>query len=152
MDRAPTREEMNSLLRECVTNIQSTEKQLADLVIPPSLYELARSFVEITEFERRYHNPQVFILLLEASIEIHVLDEGEAELRKWREGLKALLRYPLNLLVAPNRPELKRIKVRMHLAVERRNEYTYMYVYFIIMLAQVFTNKGEEMRTLHCVC
>lgn len=150
MDRPPTREEMNSLLRECVVSIQSTEKQLADLVIPPSLYELARKFVEITLFERRYHNPQVFILLLEASIEI--LDEGEAELRKWREGLKALLRYPLNLLVAPNRPELKRIKVRMHLAVERRNEYTYMYVYFIIMLAQVFTIKGKEMRTLHCVC
>ena len=150
MDRPPTREEMNSLLRECVVSIQSTEKQLADLVIPPSLYELARKFVEITLFERRYHNTQVFILLLEASIEI--LDEGEAELRKWREGLKALLRYPLNLLVAPNRPELKRIKVRMHLAVERRNEYTYMYMYFIIMLAQVFTIKGEEMRTLHCVC
>ena len=150
MDRPPTREEMNSLLRECVVNIQFIEKQLADLVIPPSLYELARNFVEITEFECRYHNPQVFILLLEASIKI--LDEGEAELRKWREGLKALLRYPLNLLVAPNRPELKRIKVRMHLAVERRNEYTYTYMYFIIMLAQVFTNKGEEMYTLHCVC
>ena len=150
MDRPPTREEMNSLLRESVVSIQSTEKQLADLVIPPSLYELARNFVEITEFERRYHNTQVFILLLEASIEI--LDEGEAELRKWREGLKALLRYPLNLLVAPNRPELKRIKVRMHLAVERRNEYTYMYMYFIIMLAQVFTIKGEEIHTLFCMC
>ena len=105
----PTRGHVLSLLKETVLEIQSTDRQLTDLVIPQDIYDLCRRYVEELPFKERYGNHKVFEILEEDSKELHV---NEVEVNKMKNGLKSLLRYPLNLLVAPNRPELKIIKVR----------------------------------------
>lgn len=103
------REHVLSLLKKVVHDIQSTDRQLTDLVIPQSIYDYCRRFAEEILFEYRYEILEVFEILQEDS---KTLNASEAEVNKMKKGLKSLLRYPLNLLVAPNRPELKIIKVR----------------------------------------
>uniref|UniRef100_A0A1X7VM39 Protein kinase domain-containing protein n=1 Tax=Amphimedon queenslandica TaxID=400682 RepID=A0A1X7VM39_AMPQE len=103
----PTREYVLSLLKDVVLKIQSTDRQLTDVVIPQDIYDLCRRFVEEKLFEDRYENHKVFEILQQDSKE---LIASEAEVNKMKNGLKSLLRYPLNLLVAPNRPEVKIIK------------------------------------------
>ena len=49
--------------------------------------------------------------LLQNNISSRTLQEAPEEVEGWQSACKALLRYALNLLLAPKRPEFRRLKV-----------------------------------------
>lgn len=106
---ATRRDAITISLERCVAEYRSTDRQLADLIIPQSTYDKATILAKEVYFRERYSNSEVFTLLLKTDVQ--TLIEGERQIKSWQRGLKALLRYLNNLLLAPNRPELKTVKV-----------------------------------------
>lgn len=119
-----TREDIISLLRFCVQKNRSANQQLADLVIPEDAYKIGKAIVPKVTFKIRYHHSEVFTILLPLCDEVP-LSQGKEKVRAWQKGLKALLRYINNLLLAPNRPELKSVKVCLHY-VHVHNRFSYL--------------------------
>ena len=95
----------------------SRQQQLKQVQLPPHVYELARKFTtsvpwndELQKLVRFVSLPMVYMLLSE-KVGTKGVDEGEQEFNSLQEACEALLRYPMNLLLAPNRPEFRRISV-----------------------------------------
>ena len=106
----PDKEALLTAVKDSISVLQSSELQLTDLEIPKNVFDLAEVFVQKVNFDLRYSQPKVFTTLLPLCNHLS-LTEAIPEVKSWQQGLKALLRYPINLLLAPNRPELKRVKV-----------------------------------------
>ena len=110
MDYHSDRETILTAVKDSVSVLQLSELQLTDLEISKNVFDLAELFVQKVTFDSRYGQPKVFTTLLPLCNQISLID-AIPEVKNWQQGLKALLRYPINLLLAPNRPELKRVKV-----------------------------------------
>ena len=110
VDMDPDKEALLTAVKDSISVLQSSELQLTDLEIPKNVFDLAEVFVQKVNFGLRYSQPRVFTTLLPLCNHLS-LTEAIPEVKSWQQGLKALLRYPINLLLAPNRPELKRVKV-----------------------------------------
>ena len=96
-------------------------QNLRQFSLQDSVYDLARNFVyrmaTVKEKHCRYYTVLnciegggIYALLKEAA-EHSSLELDSVMIEHWQEALKALLRYALNLLLAPNRPELRTVKV-----------------------------------------
>jgi hypothetical protein len=99
-------------LKDSVASLRSKSKgqQLSDLEIPLNVYQSAEKFVSSTPFEKRYSVRGLFALFLNASISVSLTDSVSL-VKSWLGGIRSLLRFPINLLLIPSVPELKRIKV-----------------------------------------
>ena len=106
----PDKEALLTAVKDSISVLQSSELQLTDLEIPKNVFDLAEVFVQKVYFDLRYSQPRVFTTLLPLCNHLS-LTEAIPEVKSWQQGLKALLRYPINLLLAPSRPELKCVKV-----------------------------------------
>ena len=90
-------------------------KNLRDVEVPQRLYKLAKEVAEKEPFRIRFKVVPVYRLLLghvrvkgQGSV---ALPQAEATLAGWQQASKALFRYALNLVLAPKRPEFKKMKV-----------------------------------------
>ena len=96
---------------------------LRQVQVPPEVYELAKKFVvkapntlggsEPYRFKILYRmvsGRSIYDLLIADATNI-ALNNAEAKITGWQEASKVLLRYALNLLLAPKRPEFLRLKV-----------------------------------------
>ena len=124
MDYHPNRETILTAVKDSISVLQSNELQSTNLEIPKKVFDLAELFVQNVTFDSRYGQPKVFTTLLPLCNQIS-LNDAIPEVKNWQQGLKALLRYPINLLLAPNRPELKRVKVSDY-CIDK-----YKYIYFL---------------------
>ena len=95
----------------------SRQQQLKQVQLPPHVYELARKYTtsvpwndEQQKLVRFVGIPMLYILLSD-KVGNKEVDEGEQEFNSLQEASEAVLRYPMNLLLAPNRPEFRRISV-----------------------------------------
>ena len=106
------REDIVTSVRNSIDSLKSSGQKLTEATIPDNVFRQASILVSTVEFSGRYEFPKLFELLLSRARDSSVrLNETRETVKKWQEGLKALLRYPMDLLLAPNRPELKIIKV-----------------------------------------
>ena len=99
-------------------------KPLRQVQVPDQTYQLAKKFVltapntsddaRLVRFKVLYNMPsgRSIYALLAADAGNTSLKEAEAKIAEWRDASKALLRYALNLLLAPKRPEFQRLKVQ----------------------------------------
>ena len=90
-------------------------KNLRDVEVPQRLYKLAKEVAKKERFHIRFKLIPVYRLLPN---HIHekgqgsmVLPQAEATLAGWQQASKALFRYALNLMLAPKRPDFKKVKV-----------------------------------------
>ena len=128
---AVRRTDVLSRTDESLKELQSSEQQLTDSQLPSTVFELTNDFVLCTRFNDRYNKPQLFQLLIVRGKDVR-LKESREVIRTWQAGLKSLLQYPIDLLLAPNRPELKIVKVCMCVCVSivfMNNELYYYHVY-----------------------
>ena len=113
---AVRRTDVLSRTDESLKELQSSEQQLTDSQLPSTVFELTNDFVLCTRFNDRYNKPQLFQLLIVRGKDLQ-LQESREVIRTWQVGLKSLLQYPIDLLLAPNRPELKIVKVCVFVCV-----------------------------------
>ena len=89
-------------------------KNLKDLEVPTSLYELAKAVANDSEPSVRFKKVDVYSLLM-ADLQRRTsrgIKVSEAEVMKgWKVATMALFRYALNLILAPKRVEFKKMKV-----------------------------------------
>ena len=97
-------------ISKAVQELQSSDSQLTELQLPKNVFDQARKLVEVTVFESRYFEQGYFSHIFELAKSVS-LARAVDEVKTWQEGLKAIVRYPLNLLMSPNRSELNRVKV-----------------------------------------
>ena len=97
-------------------------KNFKDVEVPRRLYELARVVAKEEMVESRFTKVDVYKLLLRHLD--YLQQKGstttcDAILDGWKKASKALFRYALNLVLAPKRPEFKKLKVSqcMHVHV-----------------------------------
>lgn len=105
-----TRDSVISEVQKSLMTLRSTEQKLTEALIPDDVYTCALNMVISVKFETRYHNSNMFKLLLKREPCTN-LSKAPEVIRRWQAGLNLLLRYPMDLYLAPNRPELKTIKV-----------------------------------------
>ena len=99
-------------IRKALQELQSSDSQLTELQLPKNVFDQARELVEVAVFESRYFEQGYFIHIFELAKSVS-LARAVDEVKTWQEGLEAIIRYPLNLLLSPNKPELNRVKVRL---------------------------------------
>ena len=94
---------------------QAGKKNLKDTEIPQFLFQLAREIVLDPETGPKFKKIAVYDLLLG---DLHrrttsdvTLDKAGPVLDGWKRAGISLFRYALNLVLAPNRPEFKKMKV-----------------------------------------
>ena len=87
--------------------------------LPPEVYSLAKVFtvsVPLMDSQQRLMRfitiPMLYTLLVE-TVGNKSAREGDREMESIQEASQALLRFPMNLLLAPNRPEFRRLTVRV---------------------------------------
>ncbi len=105
-------------LVDIVKGVQCRPNQnLRDVDLPQEAYRKADNFTRSDVKHRHYYavlndmdGGGVYGLLEEAADEAS-FEEAYDLVGKWREAFRSLFRYALNLLLAPNRPELKMVKV-----------------------------------------
>ena len=93
-------------------------KNLKDLKIPETLYHLAGDVAKTKPVDKRFKKVPVYELLVEHIRYKGSIDGGVIALRNagptlegWKAASNALFRYALNLVLAPKRPEFKKMKV-----------------------------------------
>ena len=109
-------EKRRNIFREIKKIQPETGKNLKDLTIPHSLYELARHVAKEEAVQFRFTKVQVYRLLVdhirhkygEAGV---ALSAAGPVLEGWKVASVALFRYALNLILAPKRAEFKKMKV-----------------------------------------
>lgn len=109
-----TRDSIVKAVESSLSTLRSVEQKLNEAVIEEDVYTRALNMVISIKFESRYKNPALFQLLLSRGRELNQnkdLSNAHQVLKTWQNGLKELLRYPMDLYLAPNRPELKSVKV-----------------------------------------
>lgn len=97
---------------------------LRQFSLPDSVYDLARNFATRGTTVENYgkkHCRYYTVLdcieggdiyaLLEQAARLSTLEQVHGVIAQWQNAIKALLQYALNLLLAPNRPELRTVKV-----------------------------------------
>lgn len=93
------------------------QQQLKQVQLPQDLYTLARQFtlrVPLRDAQQvllRFVALPMLYTLLSETVGKKGVEEGDKEIGSLQEASKALLRYPMNLLLAPNRPEFRRLTV-----------------------------------------
>ena len=115
-------------IEDSIRNIRVEPNQpLRDVKVPPGTYDLAKEFVKrvpnaltlINGGKLFLRYPILYSLgdgegiydLLVGDAEETTLSQAESKMVEWQEALSCLLRYALNLLLAPKRPEFQNIKV-----------------------------------------
>ena len=102
--------------REIIRHIKAIKphvgKNLKDVEIPGVLFELARGIVADPEPSLKFSKVPVYELLL-GHLERRPtsLREAPPVLDGWKLASTSLFRYALNLILAPNRAEFKKMKV-----------------------------------------
>ena len=91
-------------------------QQLRQVEVSPDVYQKAKEFAMGAPNFGLENQPYRFKMdflyqLLQANITSRNLQEALGEVDGWQSACKALLRYALNLLLAPKRPEFRRFKV-----------------------------------------
>ena len=91
-------------------------QQLRQVEVSPDVYQKAMEFAKWAPNFGAESQPYRFKMnflyqLLQANINSKTLQEAWREVEGWQLACKALLRYALNLLLAPKRPEFRRMKV-----------------------------------------
>ena len=93
-------------------------KALRQVEVPKYVYDMATQFTQWAPYRiattgAYYRFKMEFIYeLLAGNCKSTTLAEAREEIEGWQTACKALLRYALNLLLAPKRPEFRRMKVR----------------------------------------
>ena len=92
-------------------------KALRQVEVPESVYDMATRFLQWAPFRTTtgavYRLKMEFIYeLLSGNCRSGHLAEAREQIEGWQAACKALLRYALNLHLAPKRPEFRRLKVR----------------------------------------
>ena len=113
-----TRKSVSQDVEKSLNQLKHSGQNLTEAVLPPNVYKTANTFVCSVEYRDRY-STDVFNLILKRSKGIE-LSKSVDKIKQWQPGLKALLRYPMDLFLAPNRPELKIIKVRIWNVISNR--------------------------------
>ena len=107
-------------------NVESGQS-LRQVQVPESAYHIARKFLKwapnVTvqpnstlvpcRFKVLYYMPSrdsIYTLLM-VDADSTSLTDAEHKINEWKEATKSLLRYALNLKLAPKRPEFQRMKV-----------------------------------------
>ena len=93
-------------------------QQLRQVEVSPDVYHKAKEFAMWAPNFGAENQPYRFKMdflyqLLQANITSRTLQEALGEVEGWQSACKALLRYALNLLLAPKRPEFRRMKVAL---------------------------------------
>lgn len=117
---------------EIVGHIQSLNvgpgQSLRQVMVPEAAYSIARKFLKWApnmtvgpdntpvpcRFEVLYRLPSgesIYTLLMVDAGNTSLADANQ-KIEDWKEAMKSLLRYALNLKLAPKRPEFQRMKVR----------------------------------------
>ena len=91
-------------------------QQLRHVEVSKDIYDMANKFARWTpnfgHGGQLYRFKMDFLYqLLQNNISSRTLQEAPEEVEGWQSACKALLRYHLNLLLAPKRPEFRRLKV-----------------------------------------
>ena len=122
--RAITTQAVREKRREIIRQIRKIQpqagKNLKDVEVPQSLFQLARDIVRDPEASLRFNKVAVYELLLgdlnrrrreSANSGGVTLDKAVPVLDGWKLASISLFRYALNLVLAPNRAEFKKMKV-----------------------------------------
>lgn len=91
-------------------------KALRQVEVPKSVYAMAAEFIQWAPYRTKtgalYRLRMDFIYaLLSRNCESGHLAGAREKIEGWQAACRALLRYALNLLLAPKRPEFRRLKV-----------------------------------------
>ena len=91
-------------------------QQLRHVEVSQDIYDMAKNFARwapnFGAESRPYRFKMDFVYqLLQNNINSKTLQEAPKDIEGWQSACKALLRYALNLLLAPKRPEFRRLKV-----------------------------------------
>ncbi|CAI7993559.1 hypothetical protein GBAR_LOCUS1277, partial [Geodia barretti] len=122
--RAITTQAVREKRREIIRQIRKIQpqagKNLKDVEVPQSLFQLARDIVRDPEASLRFNKVAVYELLLgdlnrrrreSANSGGVTLDKAVPVLDGWKLASISLFRYALNLVLAPNRAEFKKMKL-----------------------------------------
>ena len=113
--RRVTRDVIVDAIREVKV---SPGQQLRQVEVSPDVYQKAKEFAMWAPNFGAKSQPYRFKMdflyqLLQANITSRTLQEALEEVEGWQSACKALLRYALNLILAPKRPEFRRMKVAL---------------------------------------
>ena len=108
-----TRDEIVDAIREVKIN---PGQQLRHVEVSRDIYDMAENFARwapnFASESRPYRFKMDFLYqLLQNNINSKTLQEAPKDVEGWQSACKALLRYALNLLLEPKRPEFRRLKV-----------------------------------------
>ena len=122
--RAITAQAVRLKRKEIIRQIKKIQpqagKNLKDLEVPQILFLLARDVVDDPEASHRFNKVPVYELLLgdlqrrarePANAAGVTIDKAGPVLEGWKLASISLFRYALNLVLAPNRAEFKKMKV-----------------------------------------
>ena len=116
------REKRREIIRQIKRIQPEAGKNLKDVEVPKSLFQLARDVVSDPEASLRFNKVDVYELLqgdlirrargsANAPGATVTLDKAEPVLDGWKLASFSLFRYALNLILAPTRAEFKKMKV-----------------------------------------
>lgn len=120
---ALSRQDVTDEFRSALKGQAGRHQQLKQVQLPRGVYQLARGFTTSVPL-RDVHGALVRFIsliniygLLSEKIGSRNVSEAEKEIGIVQEASEALLRYPMNLLLAPNRPEFRRLSVSVSVCV-----------------------------------
>ena len=147
--RAITTQAVREKRREIIRQIRKIQpqagKNLKDVEVPQSLFQLARDIVRDPEASLRFNKVAVYELLLgdlnrrrreSANSGGVTLDKAVPVLDGWKLASISLFRYALNLVLAPNRAEFKKMKVSKSLPKLRNCEFLFISVVDFLLRVQ----------------
>ena len=114
------REKRREIIRQIKRIQPEAGKNLKDVEVPQSLFQLAREIVNDPEASLRFNKVEVYELLQGDLIRRArdpayapgvTLDKAGPVLDGWKLASFSLFRYALNLILAPTRAEFKKMKV-----------------------------------------
>ena len=113
MSRRVYRDDIQDAIREVKIN---PGQQLRHVEVSRDIYDMAKNFARWAPNFGAESQPYRFKMdflyqLLQCNINSRSLQEAPEDVEGWQSACKALLRYALNLLLAPKRPEFRRLKV-----------------------------------------
>lgn len=103
-------------------------KNLKDLEVPQHLFDLAKKLVHDNDAGLRFNKVDVYGLLLGHLGRLKVSVAVSSILDGWKLASVSLFRYAVNLLLAPNRVEFKKMKVSIIHII-------FMHMYYVMFLS-----------------
>ena len=113
----PSRRVLRDNIVEAIRGVKvAPGQQLRQVEVSLDVYQKAMEFAKWAPNFGAENQPYRFKMdflyqLLQTNINSKTLQEAWVEVEGWQSACKALLRYALNLLLAPKRPEFRRMKV-----------------------------------------